>query len=232
MTSCVFDGGTVAETAFMISFVGIALCVVIEWFAQERDFPRIAYWPAKGAIAAGLFFILTAVVPLAISTSIGSIHLFDLRSSSLVLQALLATLLLQAGVYAWHRTVHGVPWLWRKFHKVHHAPARVDTWGSLYFHPVDVALAIVIQGAGPAFLIRFDPEALGIAGAVGLFLSVFQHTNVRTPHWLGYIVTRPESHCIHHEKGVRGYNYADMAIFDMLFGTFRNPRTWQGVAGL
>lgn len=221
-----------AQTAFIISFAGIALCVILERFAQAREFPRIAWWPAKGAIAAGLFFILTVIVPVAISTAIGSIHLIDLRSSNLLLQAALATLLLQAGVYAWHRTVHGVPWLWRKFHRVHHSPTRVDTWGSLYFHPVDVVLAIVIQGAGPAFLVHFDSGPLGIAGAIGLFLSVFQHTNVSTPHWLGYIVTRPEAHCIHHEKGVRGYNYADLAIFDMLFGTFRNPRSWQGVAGL
>ena len=26
------------------------------------------------------------------------------------------------------------------------------------------------------------------------FLSIFQHTNIRTPQWLGYIVQRPESH--------------------------------------
>lgn len=221
-----------AETAFIMCIGGIALCIALEWVQQDRDFPRITYWPLKGAVAAGVFFTLTVIVPLAISTAIGSVHLLDLRSASFLFQAVLATLLLQAGVYAWHRTVHGIPVLWRKFHNVHHRPTRVDTWGALYFHPVDVVLAIVIQGAGPAFLIRFDPEPLGIAGAIGLFLSVFQHTNIRTPHWLGYIVTRPEAHCIHHEKGVRGYNYADLAVFDMLFGTFRNPRTWQGVAGL
>lgn len=221
-----------SEAAFILCFGGIALCIALEWFIQDRDFPHIPYWPLKGVIAAGLFFTLTAIVPQAIFTWIGDISVVDLRGWNQPLQTLLAILLIQASVYAWHRTVHGVPWLWHVSHKVHHTPARVDTWGAFYFHPIDIVLAIVIQGTIPALLLRFDPGPLGIASALGLFLSVFQHTNIRTPHWLGYIVTRPESHCIHHDKDVVGYNYADLAIFDMLFGTFRNPRTWNGVAGV
>ena len=48
--------------------------------------------------------------------------------------------------------------------------------------------------------------------------------NVRTPRWIGYLLQRPESHSIHHERGVHAYNYADFAPIDMLFGTFRNPQ--------
>jgi sterol desaturase/sphingolipid hydroxylase (fatty acid hydroxylase superfamily) len=53
---------------------------------------------------------------------------------------------------------------------------------------------------------------------------MFQHANFSTPHWLGYLIQRPESHHIHHEQGVHRYNYADLPMLDMLFGTFRNPR--------
>ncbi len=48
--------------------------------------------------------------------------------------------------------------------------------------------------------------------------------NIRTPQWLGYIVQRPESHSVHHGRGVHHYNYSDLPLFDILFGTFRNPR--------
>ena len=60
-----------------------------------------------------------------------------------------------------------------------------------------------------------------------LFLGIFQHTSVKTPQWLGYIVQRPESHTIHHGKGLHKYNYSDLPVFDLMFGTFRNPKTYE-----
>jgi hypothetical protein len=36
---------------------------------------------------------------------------------------------------------------------------------------------------------------------------------------------------VHHQRGVRAYNYADFSIVDILFGTFRNPETWREPAG-
>jgi len=56
------------------------------------------------------------------------------------------------------------------------------------------------------------------------FNAMFQHANIRTPHWLGYLIQRPESHNIHHARGVHRYNYSDLPLWDMVFGTFRNPR--------
>lgn len=54
-------------------------------------------------------------------------------------------------------------------------------------------------------------------------LAMFQHANVRTPRRLGYLIQRPESYTIHHGKGIHRFNYADLPVFDILFGTFRNP---------
>lgn len=55
------------------------------------------------------------------------------------------------------------------------------------------------------------------------FLGIFQHANLRTPRWLGYFIQRPESHAIHHQRGVHAFNYADLPLWDMVFGTFHNP---------
>jgi sterol desaturase/sphingolipid hydroxylase (fatty acid hydroxylase superfamily) len=49
--------------------------------------------------------------------------------------------------------------------------------------------------------------------------------NVSTPRWIGYFVQRPEMHRIHHEFGVHEGNYSDLPLWDMLFGTYRNPAT-------
>ena len=54
---------------------------------------------------------------------------------------------------------------------------------------------------------------------------MFQHWNVKTPRWLGYIIQRPESHGLHHELGVHARNYSDFPLWDMLMGTFVNPET-------
>lgn len=64
---------------------------------------------------------------------------------------------------------------------------------------------------------------MALAGFIGFLAAVIQHANVRTPRWLGYIIQRPEMHGLHHERGVHAYNYGSVPLWDMLFGTFRNP---------
>jgi sterol desaturase/sphingolipid hydroxylase (fatty acid hydroxylase superfamily) len=63
------------------------------------------------------------------------------------------------------------------------------------------------------------------------FLGMFQHANIKTPHWLGYIIQRPESHTIHHAQGIHRYNYSDLPIYDIIFGTFRNPNSFEHQTG-
>ena len=62
-----------------------------------------------------------------------------------------------------------------------------------------------------------SPLASFISGYVSFLVGLFLHTNVRTPHWIGYILQRPEMHAIHHQRGVHAYNYC-IPLFDMLFG--------------
>jgi sterol desaturase/sphingolipid hydroxylase (fatty acid hydroxylase superfamily) len=71
--------------------------------------------------------------------------------------------------------------------------------------------------------VGLSPEAVTLFLFATLFLGIFQHMNVRTPRWLGYFIQRPESHTIHHGKGLHRRNYSDLPVFDMVFGTFRNP---------
>jgi sterol desaturase/sphingolipid hydroxylase (fatty acid hydroxylase superfamily) len=44
-------------------------------------------------------------------------------------------------------------------------------------------------------------------------------------------IQRPENHALHHERGVHAYDYGDIALWDMVFGTFKDPETWNGVGG-
>jgi sterol desaturase/sphingolipid hydroxylase (fatty acid hydroxylase superfamily) len=75
-----------------------------------------------------------------------------------------------------------------------------------------------------------DLLAAALTGYIASFYGMFQHWNIRAPPWMGYSIQRPESHCVHHQREVHSFNYADLPVGDM-FGTFRNPRSWQGQAG-
>src|SRR5262245_57680688 len=76
-----------------------------------------------------------------------------------------------------------------------------------------------------------DPLAAALVGYVAAFYGMFQHWNVHTPQWLGYLIQRPEAHCEHHRLGVHAYNYGDLPVWDLLLRTFRNPRTFSGACG-
>jgi len=80
-------------------------------------------------------------------------------------------------------------------------------------------------------VLGLDPLAAALTGYFVVVCSFFQHWNVRTPQWLGYLIQRPEAHCVHHRMGVHYYNYADLTVWDMLLGTFRNPREFRGECG-
>ena len=52
-----------------------------------------------------------------------------------------------------------------------------------------------------------------------------------TPRWVGFLFQRPEMHRIHHEHGRHRNNYGDIPWWDMLFGTYENPRTFDATCG-
>lgn len=130
-----------------------------------------------------------------------------------------------------HRLHHQLPVLWRWVHQLHHAAERVDAWGAAYFHPFEILEGTLIGLLLFRVVLGLSPEATGLAMVWQAFAGVFQHGNIHTPRWLGYLIQRPEQHAIHHQRDVHGFNYSNLPVWDLLFGTFRNPQTWEGVAG-
>ena len=89
----------------------------------------------------------------------------------------------------------------------------------------------VLSSAILYFLVGVGAQAAAVAVLITGLAELFYHWNVPTPYWLGYLVQRPESHCVHHQEGLHSCNYADLPLWDMLFGTFRNPRRWEAKCG-
>ena len=70
-----------------------------------------------------------------------------------------------------------------------------------------------------------------IVAPAATLLAMLTHTNVRTPRWLGWFVERPEMHSWHHARGLHRQNYSELPVFDLLFGTFHNPREFASQTG-
>ena len=75
-------------------------------------------------------------------------------------------------------------------------------------------------------LLGLSLEAGAIYTACTALGEFFYHTNVTTPRWIGFFFQRPEMHRIHHQYGRHKNNYGDITWWDMLFGTYENPKEW------
>ncbi|CAN0130223.1 unnamed protein product [Chrysoparadoxa australica] len=134
-------------------------------------------------------------------------------------------------LYTWHRLMHQSNALWKVFHQMHHSAERLDIPSAFYFSPMDMIAFTLLGSLCFALVIGVEPGAATVIILTLNFLSIFQHANIKTPVWLGYIIQRPEQHAIHHSRGVHKYNYSDFPVWDMLFGSFKNPVDYQGKIG-
>lgn len=126
--------------------------------------------------------------------------------------------------YWWHRARHESPLLWRWLHQVHHSAARLEVATSFYKHPLEILLNCLMTSFLMHALLGLNPVSASVVITITGLAELLYHCNLRTPHWLGYLFQRPESHRRHHEIGHHRDNYSDLPLWDMLFGTFDNPR--------
>lgn len=205
--------------------------LVTERLFPRRAYPPIRFWTAIGFVGLILTGVISTVLPMLLPPAWTAHHLLNgerlgVAGGVLIgypITALLAALL--------HRSFHAVHPLWLLGHQLHHSPRRLDIPGSVYFHPIDIALQTAPATLVGVFVLGVAPVTAGIIGFVSAFYGMFQHWNVRTPRWLGYLIQRPESHGLHHELGIHGRNYSDFPLWDMLMGTFVNPVSFDGEVG-
>lgn len=213
-------------------FIGMfAGFIVLDQLVKARSFPSIAAWRLKGLIGFVVYYYLAGYAPILWDSTLGNYTLFDATLLPTEIAIPAGFLVLQFGIYWWHRLLHGVDFAWRWLHQMHHSAERVDIFGAFYFHPFDMIGWAFIGSVMLVGVFGLSGEAAAIVNILAAFCSMFQHTNIKTPHWLGYFVTRPESHSVHHQCGHHANNYGDIPLFDMIFGTFKNPNNWNEQAG-
>lgn len=218
-------------TYHYIAFSMFGVLALIDYFGRGHKLAAVANWRLLGTISMLSYFAILTYAPLLWDSLLGQYRIIPADQLPLWLQVVGGLFFYELGVYWWHRTMHASDWLWRHTHQLHHSAERVDIWGAFWFHPLDSAAWALLGSLALVWLFGVSAEAGLIINVLGTFPAMFQHLNIRTPQWVGYFLQRPESHSIHHQRGVHAYNYGDLPIFDILFGTFRNAKEWQEEAG-
>jgi sterol desaturase/sphingolipid hydroxylase (fatty acid hydroxylase superfamily) len=209
---------------FLAAFLGLDLLGLTR--ARHYDAPR--FWRLRGLAFTAVTVTLQFVYAGFWESVLGGRTLLDLSGLGIVPGAAVGLLVYELFHYGYHRVAHRFDWLWLLGHQVHHSAERMDAFGANHMHPIDLFLFASIASLVFFPLLGLAPEAGALVIAWLGFNSMFQHANVRTPRWLGYLIQRPEMHCVHHERGRHRSNYANLPLWDLLFGTFENPASVDG----
>jgi len=208
-----------------------ALLILWETFFPAREPPKVKNWKLRGLASFAVFFYLSTYFPLVWDTYLVDYQIFDLTALGTFGGAFVAVMICEFGLYIWHYAMHKNDTLWKIFHQMHHSAERMDSYGAFYFSPMDMIGFSLLGSLCLVVVAGFTAQAATLFILITTFLAIFQHANISTPTWIGYIVQRPEAHTVHHAKGIHAYNYSDISLFDIIFGTFNNPKRYEHETG-
>ena len=151
--------------------------------------------------------------------------LFNALDWPLWIEVILVVLILDFAIWLQHLVTHKVPVLWR-LHRVHHADVDMDVTTAIRFHPVEIALSMLLK-IGLVYLL--GPAAIAVVVFEILLngTAMFNHSNLRLPLWLDAglrrVLVTPDMHRVHHSvhRSEHDSNYGfSLSIWDRLFGTY------------
>jgi sterol desaturase/sphingolipid hydroxylase (fatty acid hydroxylase superfamily) len=209
----------------VIVVIACALVLIgLERLAPGSDQPRVRGWITRVAL---LNLAQIAVVYLGVVTWdswLPRLRVWDGEALGTSFGVAIGYLAITFVYYWWHRARHEVPCLWRWLHQVHHSPVRIEVITSFYKHPFELVLNGILSSFVLHVIVGLSPDTSAIVVAITGVAELLYHCNVRTPYWLGFVFQRPESHRRHHERSHHRGNYSDLPLWDIVFGTFDNPR--------
>jgi len=215
-----------------IILIAFAACFLLEQFNLGWKLPQVPTWTIR--VLAVNFVQLMVVIVAGYSWEkwLSAWSLFSLSEAvGPITGGILAYVLATFLFYWWHRWRHTIDFLWTHFHQIHHSPQRIEVITSFYKHPLEMVANSIIGSLLVYTLLGLNLEAAGIYTLCTALGEFFYHTNIKTPQWIGYIFQRPEMHRIHHEFEKHTSNYGDIVWWDMLFGTYANPKEFTTSCG-
>ncbi|MCF8469793.1 MAG: sterol desaturase family protein [Parvibaculum sp.] len=220
--------------AFNISYLGLALAIAL----LERAMPHEKGWLANdGQMGPDLAHtVLSKGIAQIVVITIVFMGIAEWARPAggplwpqawpLIAQVALGLVIVEAGLYWKHRLAHEWPWLWR-FHAVHHSVTRLWFFNTGRFHAVDTLTGLLV-GIPVLLLLGAPQPVLLMVSAVTAVVGMLTHCNIEMRCGpLNRLFNTPELHRWHHSKildeGNRNYG-ENLMLFDMIFGTYINPR--------
>lgn len=217
-------------------FLGLfAILASIEAFAprRERSQPRSTRWITNWGftiVNTVMLRLMAFALPLlavgaAIDAEAQGWGLFNHVDLPIWFEITVAVLFFDLAIWAQHLITHKVPILWR-LHRVHHADVDMDVTTAIRFHPVEIALSMLLK-IGLVYLLGPAAIAVIVFEIILNGTAMFNHANLRLPLWLDAIVRQvlvtPDMHRVHHsvhrDEHDSNYGFA-LSIWDRMFGTY------------
>jgi len=211
--------------------IAAAILLLLERLAPGRKLPHAPGWYGRAILINVIQAAITFATNRLWLSYFSGVSLFDLAALlSPVFQGLIGWLVGTFFFYWWHRLRH-VRGFWVIFHQIHHSPARIEAMTAFYKHPVEI-----LADSALAALVLYPLLGCSLEGALwfNFFAAageLFYHSNIRTPHWVRYFIQTPELHSIHHQLDVHYFNFADLPLWDRLFGTYRDAERFAAECG-
>jgi len=212
------------QTVMLVAMVA-ALLTLLERFAPNVRQPTVKGWVPRLIVLNGAQIAAVWLGGVSWDLWLPRWRLLDASQLPLPLGVVVGYLTITLIYYWWHRARHELPLLWRWLHQVHHSPQRIECVMSFYKHPLEILLNGLLSSFILHVLVGLPAASAAIVVAITGVAELFYHCNLRTPYWLGFVFQRPEMHRRHHQRDWHRNNYSDLPLWDLLFGTFDNPRT-------
>jgi len=213
------------------TMIAAAVFLLLERLAPGRKLPHAPGWYGRAILINVVQAAITFATNRLWLSFFSGVSLFDLAALlSPVFQGFIGWLVGTFFFYWWHRLRH-VRGFWIIFHQIHHSPARIEAMTAFYKHPVEI-----LADSALAALVLYPLLGCSLEGALwfNFFAAageLFYHSNIRTPCWVRYFIQTPELHSIHHQLDLHYFNFADLPLWDRLFGTYRDAERFATECG-
>lgn len=211
------------QMILLIIGVGLAL-ILLERIFPDRVLPKVSGWWSRVLVINIMQFGIVVLGMFTWDVWFKTHQPYIIEGYPDFVLGLIGYLAITFVFYWWHRIRHDSYLLWIMFHQLHHSASRLETITSFYKHPLEIVLNSLLMGTISYMLLGLNVEAVAWTVLYSSLGEYFYHMNMRTPHWIGYFFQRPEMHKIHHKEGVHYNNFSDLPLWDMLFGTYENPK--------
>jgi sterol desaturase/sphingolipid hydroxylase (fatty acid hydroxylase superfamily) len=213
---------TIGSTLFFLT---------LERVRPGRPLPNVPGWYARALAVNAIQMAITLGLNRVWNHTFGGFSLVELhRLASPATEGLIAWFVGTFFFYWWHRLRH---WkiFWRTFHQVHHSPARIEVVTSFYKHPIEILSDSILAALVLYPLLGVSLEAAFWNNFFAATAEYFYHANFKSPRWLKYVIQTPELHSVHHQLDVHRHNFADLPMWDRLFGTYKDTDQFAPACG-